>query len=449
MFSRFSTWIVAPLLVISVTVCMGQLSKPSGDATPENLRYPAASPYGAGEYKVPVATTPEKARQGAPPSLSPEPSEAAPGKPNEPSDTRALRDAIRHMIEQQEHGRARLGEILRQHQYWTEYYQQMLRRAEELLKGLMDRKEKQPEQAVDRPASVADRKGEDGFRALYTMNRDGTNVRYLVAAPGMISSSSPEWSHDGAMIAFDAVPEVGALSDAHLFVYALRGPFKGTFRDFGCGNVPSWSPDDRQIAYMVNGGNPCEVEHGIWIMDSDGSNRRRICQGWYPRWSPDGKRLHVYAYFDRPASIHIVEVPNGRARKILGEPMEVKFGGGTWSPDGKRLVFVGVRDGKEHLATVDAEGRAPSIHVLYTEKGNDRELIGPPAWSPDGKQIVFAIQEKDSGATHRRWGRTYLYSIAAEVPSAPALLQPERNGLINRSPMWSRDSSTVIFSSER
>jgi Tol biopolymer transport system component len=317
-----------------------------------------------------------------------------------------------------------------------------------LLGDLTTEKQEQRAQVVE--PGAADRKGEEGFRALYTMNRDGTNVEYLVAAPGMISSSSPEWSHDGAMIAFDGVPEVGELGKARLFVYALKGPFKGMFRDFGCGNVPSWSPDDQRIAYMVNAGNPSGVEDGIWIMDADGSNRKRICRGWYPRWSPDGKRLHVYAYFDQPASIHIIDLETRKNRKLPGESMDVAFGGGTWSPDSNRLVFIGRRDREQHLAVVNADGDPESIRILYTEKSEGRELIGPPAWSPDGEQIVFAVQENDAeGSGNRRWAHSYLYSISAKVPSAPVLLEPGKKGLVNRSPMWSPDSSTIVFSSER
>jgi Tol biopolymer transport system component len=298
------------------------------------------------------------------------------------------------------------------------------------------------------PAPVADRKGEDGFRALYTINRDGSGVQYLVAAPGMISSSSPEWSHDGTMVAFDAVPEVGALSQAHIFVYAVAGPFKGMFKDLGCGNVPSWSPDDRKIAYMLNSGNPAGAEPGVWVMDSDGSDREWICRGYYARWSPDGRQLCVYAYFED--SLHIVDMVTKEIRKILGGPMEVKFGGATWSPDGKRLVFVGTRDGKEHLATVDADGLPDSIKILHTQGDSSQLLIGPPSWSPDGKQIAFAIQDASApDPRNRRWHHTYLYVISAEAPSFPTLLEPGRKGLINRSMMWSPDSETLVFSSER
>src|SRR5262245_22134667 len=51
----------------------------------------------------------------------------------------------------------------------------------------------QPAGRLAKVAEGAIRRKEPGFRALYTMNRDGTNVEYLTAAPGMIASGSPEW----------------------------------------------------------------------------------------------------------------------------------------------------------------------------------------------------------------------------------------------------------------
>ncbi len=47
--------------------------------------------------------------------------------------------------------------------------------------------------------------------------------------------------------------------------------------------------------------------------------------------------------------------------------MEIEYSGGNWSPDGTKLVFVGQRDGKEHVATKEASGDLDTLQILYTE----------------------------------------------------------------------------------
>ncbi len=300
------------------------------------------------------------------------------------------------------------------------------------------------------PTSKTDRHGESGFRALYTVDRDGSNVQFLAAAPGMISSATPEWSHDGKKIAFDALPSIDAVILSRIFVFVMDGSGQGEIRDLGPGNVPSWSPDDRQLAFMINEGSPAHVPAGIWVMNADGTGRRHLCQGWYPRWSPDGSEICIDAYFEQAPQLHFYDVKTGKIRKILGEAISVEFGGATWSPDGKRAAFIGNMDDRQHIAVVDVDGDLDSLALLYSESDRSRVLVGPPSWSPDGKEIVFAIQDLEQAKGQaRRWLHTYLYKISAETPSTAQLLEPKKVGLINRGMSWSPDGRKIIFSSER
>ncbi len=293
------------------------------------------------------------------------------------------------------------------------------------------------------------RRDEAGFRAVYTVNRDGTNVRYLVAAPGMISTSSPDWAHDGKLIALEGVPGVDETSRAEIFVYAIEGAFKGPIRKLGYGNTPAWSPDDRHIAFMLNGDNPANAAGGVWVMDADGGNRRRLTDGWYPRWSPDGKQLACHAWLENgKASLFIVDVATSAAKPLFTVGgWELGLYGGTWSPAGDRIVFVGTHDGHNQLATIDPNRGEDSIRILYRNEEDGRELFGPPVWSPDGKQVIFGIQQTAAGP--RQFWDSYLYSIAADVRSGPVLLEGRKVGHINRGMAWSPDSKQVIFSSER
>jgi hypothetical protein len=46
-------------------------------------------------------------------------------------------------------------------------------------------------------ASHADRHSEPGYRALYKIHPGEPTAQFLYAAPGMISTATPEWSHCG------------------------------------------------------------------------------------------------------------------------------------------------------------------------------------------------------------------------------------------------------------
>src|SRR5258708_1954281 len=103
--------------------------------------------------------------------------------------------------------------------------------------------------------------------SIFTMDPDGANPQFLVAAPDMGWNGSPTWAHDGKIVAFDA--NRGGFSLAHLYIYAVRGPFTGTLKDMGVGNSPCWSPDDSHMACFVYSGNREGVKGGIWIINVD------------------------------------------------------------------------------------------------------------------------------------------------------------------------------------
>jgi serine/threonine protein kinase len=53
--------------------------------------------------------------------------------------------------------------------------------------------------------------------------------------------------------------------------------------------VPLWSPDGHTIAFVSSRGNQ-GLTFGVWLVDSDGSNLRKVANpGLGPAWSPDGR----------------------------------------------------------------------------------------------------------------------------------------------------------------
>jgi Tol biopolymer transport system component len=293
-------------------------------------------------------------------------------------------------------------------------------------------------------ASAPPRRNEPMFRGIYKVNRDGTNLEFLTAAPGMIVNTDPRYSHDGTMLAYGGVPEVDQPVKGKVYVVALSGPFKGRVRDFGYGNTPDWSPDDKQICYMINPGNPINVRGGTWIMNADGTERRWLTSGIWSRWSPDGKSILTDG-----STLEITDLASGTTRPLLSAPgWQLKLYAGNWSPKSDKVTFVGTFDGKDRVATIDANGDASTIKIIATNEDPAAAFWGPPVFSPDGKQLVFPIGVPNRGGNRSFW-HTYLYTVNADGTGEPKLLEGKKVGNINRSAAFSPDGETILFSSER
>lgn len=123
---------------------------------------------------------------------------------------------------------------------------------------------------------------------LYVVNIDGSDPYPLLDE----AASEPKWSPDGSKIVYSRyLGGIGVVNpDGSDTVVLLESGF-----------APSWSPDGNQIAYVsFNTSDPCPEDayaplawYYIWIMNSDGTNNRKISsqRGYSPSWSPDGIKI--------------------------------------------------------------------------------------------------------------------------------------------------------------
>src|SRR5262249_55751177 len=56
---------------------------------------------------------------------------------------------------------------------------------------------------------------------------------------------------------------------------------------------PSFSPDDKRVAFLLNPNAVPNAVPGIWVMQADGSERRRAGEYGIPLWSPDGRQFLI------------------------------------------------------------------------------------------------------------------------------------------------------------
>ncbi len=117
------------------------------------------------------------------------------------------------------------------------------------------------------------------------------------------------------------------------------------------------SPSGSHVAY-TKGSN-------LFVMDDDGTDHRQVAKMWSPPsfdWAPDGKWL-TYASQDDDYNSDVFLVPIDGTREPFNLSRHPDMDGSpVWSGDGKRIAWVGRRDGEE----VD-------IYVVELAKSTDEE----------------------------------------------------------------------------
>ncbi|HTK26009.1 MAG TPA: protein kinase [Pyrinomonadaceae bacterium] len=133
--------------------------------------------------------------------------------------------------------------------------------------------------------------------------------------------------------------------------------------------------------------------------------------GFYPRWSPDGKKIAFLQSDSADNSLWIASGTGGDARRFTEGG--VRFGGYAtlpysrvqtqdlqWSPDNSSLVYVAVRSGVSNIWRVAADG---SGETQLTNNQDAKLLYFNPLLTPDGKGLVWLAMNL-SNPKARTWG---------------------------------------------
>jgi TolB protein len=164
----------------------------------------------------------------------------------------------------------------------------------------------------------------DGNSEIYTINKDGSNLRKLTHAFGI--DVSPVFSPDGSGIAF--VSDRGGTPQIYIMDSNGSGIRRITFE--GSYNTsPAWSPDGKWIAYTgMKGG-----KNQIFMVKSDGTGLRQLTfngNNENPSLSPDGLFLAFDSDRDGRRGIYIMRLNGEEQRRIT--PGNMKVMAPRWSP---------------------------------------------------------------------------------------------------------------------
>jgi len=296
---------------------------------------------------------------------------------------------------------------------------------------------------------------------LYVANADGTGARR--ATPDELLDSYVNdfaWAPDSRQIAFSLAHEALCpkgdfeLPCPALYVAKANGTAARRVSPPGAGGYggldPAWSPNGRQIAYVVHSLRRSEAK--IFIVDNDGSRRRRLTRGgvlWElePTWSPDGISIAFTANrapnggFNVGADdVYVIRSDGSRLRRLTnnsratGEPSTVADDCcPQWSPDGHWLAYRDRQSDFWDVAIMSPDRRA----VRRLTKGMDTDHL---AWSPDSTRLAFDCSLSAERGSCALEETPYVVAISGGAPRRVAAQGSHLS--------WSADSRRLVYQTQ-
>ena len=123
----------------------------------------------------------------------------------------------------------------------------------------------------------------------------------------------------------------------------------------GLGRDPAWNPVADRIVY--NGDGESGAEPGLWLMNSDGSNRVRLTDNGNdirPVWSPDGRYIVFMSTRSGDWDLYRFDTQDGALQRLTDDAAQ--DGLPTVSPDGKWVAFASDRDGFWRIWVTSIDG---------------------------------------------------------------------------------------------
>jgi dipeptidyl aminopeptidase/acylaminoacyl peptidase len=211
------------------------------------------------------------------------------------------------------------------------------------------------------------------------MNPDGSGIALL-----HVFGTDPTLSPDGTKIAYCSLQET---QYAQLFVMNLDGSGRKRITNFQNGDAcaHAWSRDGKKIAFHAFALMNPPRSPGIWLMDADRSNQKKLMdRALDGAWSPDYRQIAFES--NRDGGVFQIYVMNSDGSSV--KPMT--------KTKGKLRIRRGLQMGRPLLIAQPRMDDRRGLFLIGMDASEPRRLAFSkhqdfcfPTWSLDGKFIAF------------------------------------------------------------
>jgi len=252
------------------------------------------------------------------------------------------------------------------------------------------------------------------------------------------SIQAPNWTVDGKKLIYN--------SKGHLYNYELASH---TITPLNTGFAVNNNNDhvlsfDGKLLGISNHNQEDDGTSAIYYMPTQGDSlptmvtKPGVGASYFHGWSPDNKKMVFTGNRDGAYNITTIEIASGKEQKLTD--LSTLDDGPEYSPDGKYIYFNSARTGTMQLWRMDADGK--NQMQLTFDEYNDWF----PHISPDQKLIAFISFPKEVDPSDHPFYKHCLLRIMPYEGGTPKVIAYiyGGQGTINV-PSWSPDSKKIAF----
>jgi TolB protein len=207
---------------------------------------------------------------------------------------------------------------------------------------------------------------------LFASDFDGHDAVQMTHDSSLVGT--PSWSPGGRELFYTS----WKTSFTQIIKHDAASGQRSVLAGYGGGNYsPAVSPDGSKVAMILSkGGSP-----NLYVSDSSGGNLLQLTRerddASSPTWSPDSREI-CYVVRSGRAGLRKISVSGGTSVALRTGGISGDLTSPDWSPDGKSIIFT-AGSGSFTLWVVPAAGG----EAIQLVAGED------PCWAPNSRTVIF------------------------------------------------------------